>query len=267
MFSIFKGQWRGLGKSKTETTIWIRVGVEFRDYVHLFKGAKLHVLLILAMHMNEDGITFPSYDLLEKKTGYGRDTIASALDDLCSMQIENRPVLLRWRDRNEVGQFTGSNQYILFPTDEEIEHDGGPESTFSNGGETGLEEEPIDKEDTDTKGAVAPREVVEESLTLLADPETSVNVGGVVVHVATTLFGEKWKDYRRAGAVIKVAAGAGPRSPVAPKAYRAAALRVVEALGETEKMSPPPDDLWTYITALVKPATGISRADLAMMED
>ena len=36
------------------------------------------------------------------------------------MEIEGHKVLMRWRERDEKGQYTGSNRYRIFPTEEEI---------------------------------------------------------------------------------------------------------------------------------------------------
>lgn len=126
LIKILRGQWRGLGQ--TGQGLGLIFDFNFRQYLHLFPGARLHVLMAISLHADEQGRAFPSYDLLERETGYRRDTIARALEDLCSMTIDSNRVLLRYRVRDEAGQFTGSNRYIIFPTPAEIKEFDSPES-------------------------------------------------------------------------------------------------------------------------------------------
>lgn len=121
MFSIFRGTWRGASADTAQEVTFAKIGVEFRKMLHHFKGAKLHVFMAVALHMDESGVSHPSYDLLEKETGYGRETIARALNELCGTTINDRLVLMRWRERDDRGQYTGSNHYLLFPTEQEIQ--------------------------------------------------------------------------------------------------------------------------------------------------
>lgn len=113
MFSIFNGQSRSLGGQ--QSAIFARVDVDFRQYLEFFKGAKLHVFMAICLHANEDGWAWPSYDTLGRETGYGRDTIASALSDLCDLTIEGHRVLLRFQPVGDGGKYQ-SNRYLIFPS-------------------------------------------------------------------------------------------------------------------------------------------------------
>jgi hypothetical protein len=94
--------------------------VDFRDYLHLFKGARLGVFLAIALHANDEGWAWPSYGLLAKEAGYNKDTVRLALADLCEMKIDGHRLLLRYQPQPEGGQFT-SNRYLLFPSAQEVE--------------------------------------------------------------------------------------------------------------------------------------------------
>lgn len=119
MIKVFNGDWRGLDGAGKH--ISINIDVEFRDIIRHFHGSMLHVFLAVILHSNPDGASWPSYDLLEQETGYGRDTIAAALKKLCALRLNGRRVLLRYRAHNEDGQFIDGNQYLIFPTEEEIQ--------------------------------------------------------------------------------------------------------------------------------------------------
>jgi len=95
------------------------VDVDLRDHLHLLKGAKLSVLLAIALHSNEDGWAWPSYDTLMRETGYSEATLKKALDELCKLEIDGRRVLLRYQPQGDGGKFR-SNRYLLFPSPEEI---------------------------------------------------------------------------------------------------------------------------------------------------
>lgn len=122
MFSIFNGRERTLGGATSE--VFAQVSVDFREYLHLFKGAKLNVFMAIALHANEDGWAWPGYAKLCQETGYNVDTIKKALSDLCDMTINGHRVLLRYQPTSDNGTFT-SNHYLLFPSvDEATEYDG-----------------------------------------------------------------------------------------------------------------------------------------------
>ena len=143
MFQIFSGGWRGTEGQQTDIT-YLNVGVEFRKLLYEFKGARLAVLMCIVLHMDQEGVAFPSYDTIVKETGYGRGTVASAIADLCALKIKGRLVLMRWRERDDTGQFMGSNRYKVFPTNEEfyIQSSLFPTVEKTNGGKTELEETP-----------------------------------------------------------------------------------------------------------------------------
>lgn len=147
MIRIFTGDWRGPQLSEKRT--FIQIDVRFREILHKFKGAKLAILLDIMLHVDADGVAFPSYDLIESESGYGRGTIAAALDELCKMEIDGAPVLMRWRERAKDGTFDGPNRYKIFPTKEEIGTQSSENPTLekSTSGESVLEVDPSAKEE------------------------------------------------------------------------------------------------------------------------
>lgn len=181
MMSIFNGTERGLGTSKS--SIWMKLDVEFRTYLKHFKGAKLHVFLDIALHADANGFARPSYDRIREHTGYGRDTIGTALSGLTETLIHERPILIRWRERDpSTQQFVSGNYYVVFPVDDQIlevypdwrvgtvpgqtplmeNADSGPELENTNSGKIptlekaddgkcSLEVDPIDQVDPDFK--------------------------------------------------------------------------------------------------------------------
>lgn len=118
--SIFHGRARGLGEDP-QKSIYMQVGVGLRKHLHHFKGAQLSVFMAICLHANEAGEAFPSYEVLEKETGYGSDTIAKALDKLCQLEIEGDRVLVRRRERDDKGKYIGGNHYLIFPTAQEVQ--------------------------------------------------------------------------------------------------------------------------------------------------
>jgi len=151
MIKVFNGKWRGIGGKEPE--FWMKLDFRFREYLHHFKGAQLGVFLAITLHTDENGIAYPSYDLLEKETGYGRDTIGRALNKLCKTKINDQRVLMRFRERNDNGQYEGSNRYLIFPLEEEIKNQSPilPTLEKSNSGKLILEERTIIKEKTNNK--------------------------------------------------------------------------------------------------------------------
>jgi len=157
MIKIFSGNWRGLGEDKSAGFGMI-LDFKFRDILHKFKGAPLGVFMCLALHSDEKGHSFPGYDLISKETGYNRSTIAQALDVLCGLEIDGHRILMRYRERDCKGKFEGSNNYLIFPTAEELKDDcpelenptvvsnspelGFPELGFSTVGKIRLEVKP-----------------------------------------------------------------------------------------------------------------------------
>lgn len=116
ILQIYNGKNRGFGG--TEEGGWVKLGFEFREYMHHFKGAKLSVLLCLILHSDEDGRCWPSYATISEETGLNPDTISIALNELCEMTIEGQRVLLRYNHSTHIP--LGSNHYIVFPSSKEI---------------------------------------------------------------------------------------------------------------------------------------------------
>ncbi|MGC8946011.1 MAG: helix-turn-helix domain-containing protein [Anaerolineae bacterium] len=118
MITIFNGRRRGLGEIPT-SRVYAKIDIMFREYLHFFKGAKLAVLLAIALHADEDGWAWPSYETLQRETGYSENTIIHALAELCRLKIQGQRVLLRYQPTNR-GQFA-SNRYLIFPSPEEVD--------------------------------------------------------------------------------------------------------------------------------------------------
>lgn len=142
MFNIFNGKTRGLGASPSDS-VYMKVEVDFRHLLHHFKGASLAVFIAIALHADEKGESFPGYDLLEKETGYGSDTIAAALKKLCDLTIDGHRVLVKRRVRNQRGQYDGNNHYLIFPSPEEVQIWENPSLVESKLGKIQEEEEPV----------------------------------------------------------------------------------------------------------------------------
>jgi helix-turn-helix protein len=120
MITIFNGRKRTLGLD-SEKVVWAQVSVQFRDYLKLFKGAKLAVFLAIALHADEDGWAWPSRKLLCAETGLGPDTVSSALTALCNTSIDGYRVLLKGQPRMAKGGTFANNSYLIFPTPEEVQ--------------------------------------------------------------------------------------------------------------------------------------------------
>jgi hypothetical protein len=147
MIKIFNGRWRGL--ENNEDAFGMILSFEFRKIIKEFRGAKLAVFITIALHSDENGLSFPSYDKLEEETGYVRGTIATTIKELCEQKINGRRILMKYRERNEKGQLISSNRYRIFPSDEEIaqsikieQDEENPESSLSNSGQHRLEVKP-----------------------------------------------------------------------------------------------------------------------------
>jgi hypothetical protein len=145
MISIFNGQRHRLGEA-SKKEVYIEVGVALRDHLHCFTPAEFMVFMAIALHINADGESWPSYDQLQKDTGMHRATVAKAIKGLTRLCIDGNPILAVRRERNERGLLRGSNIYQIFP-------DSSLCRTFvpSNFHSVALEEEPVRKEETKTK--------------------------------------------------------------------------------------------------------------------
>lgn len=118
IFQIYNGKTRGFGG--TDEGGWIKMGFDFRRYMHYFKGAKFSVLMCLILHSNEKGISFPSFTTIQEETGYNRQAISKAIITLCNTTIENQRILLRYHSNLSPRNFKRNNQYIVFPSEVEI---------------------------------------------------------------------------------------------------------------------------------------------------
>lgn len=118
MIKVFNGAWRGIGES--DWRLYLNIEFGFRELLHHFKGAKLHVFMALCLHSDQNGFSFPSYTTLQQETGYSREAISRTLEELCETKIDGHHVLMRWRETNGNGNGVGSNRYRIFPTKDEI---------------------------------------------------------------------------------------------------------------------------------------------------
>lgn len=98
--------------------LYLRVPAALRDYLRLFKGCRLSVLLALAVRCDESGWVSISNEMLSAETGYNKATISYTLADLCRMRINSRRVLMP-RDQSSWGGTSGDVSYELFPGSEE----------------------------------------------------------------------------------------------------------------------------------------------------
>jgi|YNPNPStandDraft_1061719.scaffolds.fasta_scaffold31796_1 hypothetical protein len=142
MITFFNGRRRGLGEPPA-SQVYAQIDASFREYLHVLKGAKLAVFLAIALHANEEGWSWPSYETLSRETGYSLDKIRDALAELCSLEINGQRILLRYQPQQSGGKFA-TNRYLLFPTPEEVEqfenagvpHPGDTGNGFCRGGKT-----------------------------------------------------------------------------------------------------------------------------------
>lgn len=148
--SIFRGKARGIGQTP-EDSVYMKVGVDLRKHLHHFKGARLAIFMAIALHADEEGLSFPSYETLERETGYKSDTIANALKDLCKLEIEGHRVLVKYREKDEKQRYVGGNRYLIFPTQEECQMWDNPDVEKSRCGKIQVEEEPLSKADPSLK--------------------------------------------------------------------------------------------------------------------
>ena len=115
MLTIFNG--RSLSFDSNKPVVYAQMSIEFLKHLHLFKGARLSVLMCLFLHSNSEGYSWPSIATITKETGFQEDAVHSALNKLCQVRINGRRVLSREQQRNEDGHFN-RNVYRLFPESE-----------------------------------------------------------------------------------------------------------------------------------------------------
>jgi len=62
---------------------WIKLSADFRKkMLASLKGAKLGVFICICLHLNESGESFPGIDLIAHETGYDRDTVMIAIQEM-----------------------------------------------------------------------------------------------------------------------------------------------------------------------------------------
>ena len=89
----------------------VQLSVQFREkQLRQLKGPILAVFICIALHINEQGLAWPSIAQIAKETGYNKDTVFKCLKKLELMGYINR---VQKTDR-ESGKFK-SNVYQLFP--------------------------------------------------------------------------------------------------------------------------------------------------------
>jgi len=125
LITIFSGRWRNLGGESVVKGPFAQVHVGLRDHVCEFSGSEWKVFMVLALHSNEDGWSFPGRPALARETGLAINTVSEALGGLCKLKVCGHRLLLRYQPKGSRGCFK-SNRYLIFPTEREIgfyEHD------------------------------------------------------------------------------------------------------------------------------------------------
>jgi len=117
MIKVFSGKWRGLGES--QDGLGMLVDFKFREILCKFSGAKLAVFMCIALHSDQEGLSFPSINTISRETGYATSTVTEALNDLCKLTIDNHRILARTSRTKKDGSNT-SNLYMIFPSENEL---------------------------------------------------------------------------------------------------------------------------------------------------
>ena len=111
---IFKGREYYIsdtGQTDDRSRVAVQFSVRFRDkQLRQLKGPILAVFICIALHINEEGRSWPSIALIVKETGYNKDTVLKCLKKLQFMGFISR---IQKKDKN-TGKFR-SNVYQLFP--------------------------------------------------------------------------------------------------------------------------------------------------------
>lgn len=125
MISIFNGRSRSLGETSRKE-VYLQLEVAFRRYLHHFKGAQLSVFLSIGLHIDELGWSWPKVSTICKESGYGDNIVHKALNNLCTLKIRGRRVMLRAKKApdhyvpNPKEKKYARNFYLIFPDDAEI---------------------------------------------------------------------------------------------------------------------------------------------------
>ena len=99
------------GETNSRSEVSVKLSVRFREaQLRQLKGPILGVFICIALHINEEGRSWPSCALISQETGYARGTVFD-----CLKSLERMGYLSRVQTSNrETGQFA-SNVYQLFP--------------------------------------------------------------------------------------------------------------------------------------------------------
>ena len=111
---IFKGREfyiTDTGQTDGRQRVAVQFSVSFREkQLRQLKGPILAVFICIALHINEEGRSWPSIALIAKQTGYNKDTVLKCLKGLEFMGFISR---VQSKDKS-TGKFR-SNVYQLFP--------------------------------------------------------------------------------------------------------------------------------------------------------
>ena len=99
------------GEMGQRSQVAVQLSVRFREQqLRQLKGPILGVFLCIALHINEEGKSWPSVALIAKESGYNEDTVFK-----CLKRLEFRGYLSRVQPNDAgTGKFR-SNVYQLFP--------------------------------------------------------------------------------------------------------------------------------------------------------
>ena len=99
------------GEMGSQSNVSVQLSVKFREkQLRQLKGPILGVFLCIALHINEQGLAWPSIKLIAHETGYNKDTVHKCLRSLERMGFTSRVQGME----KETGKFR-SNTYQLFP--------------------------------------------------------------------------------------------------------------------------------------------------------
>jgi DNA-binding MarR family transcriptional regulator len=112
--SIFSGKQfftSGEGEQGSVSKVFIQLSVDFRKkQLYQLRGPILGVFLCIALHINEEGLAWPSIAMIASETGYNKDTVLKCLRSLERMGFISA---VQGKD-DKTGKFR-SNTYQLFP--------------------------------------------------------------------------------------------------------------------------------------------------------
>lgn len=119
MIHMLSGYSPGLGGCQQATdqqNQYLQISIALREYLYLFKGSKLAVLMSLALHSDEAGWVSNIDDFLSTETGYHKATVAYTISELCRLKVNNRRVLMKYQTTSADGA-SADTRYRLFPSE------------------------------------------------------------------------------------------------------------------------------------------------------